>query len=73
VDLKKREALEDKIFGRQKPKVTGNLDSSQVQSQMGTNTMKFCHQIQRTKAAVQEQMKQKLMQQVKGQISEIMA
>jgi len=73
VDLKKREALEDKIFGRQKQKVTGNLDSSQVQTQMGTNTMKFCNQIQRTKAAVQEQMKQKMMQQVKGQINQIMA
>lgn len=46
--------------------MTGNLDSSQVQNQMGTNTMKYCNQIQKTKAAVHEQMKQKMMDQVKG-------
>ena len=32
IDSKKREALENKIFGRSKPKVTGNLDSSQMQN-----------------------------------------
>jgi hypothetical protein len=70
--------LEDKIFGTNKVKVTGNLDSSQVQTQMGMNTMKFCdnknkYDQARAKAVVGEKMREKMMKQVKGQIMDIMA